>query len=297
VQHLADRPVEELSGGERRRAILAQALAQETPVLLLDEPTTHLDVKHVVDLLAIVRRAADDGRSVVAVLHDLTLAAAACDRLVVLHRGAVVAEGPPAAVLTRELVRSVYEVDAAVERSRITGRPAVVLAPGTAAPTEPPRRVHVVGGAGRGAPLLRALVERGHRVTAGVLHGSDTDEEVAAALDLERVSVPPFSEIDDGAAEACLAMIRAADVVLVVDAPIGPGNERNLDLVAAAADLGVPVVLIEGTPIEARDFTGGRAAMRWRAIGAGAEVVRSWTDALEAVGRISPRSGARAEGS
>src|SRR5439155_5607113 len=93
VQHLADRPVEELSGGERRRVVLAQALAQDAPVLVLDEPTTHLDVRHVLDLLGIVRHLAGSrGRAVLGVFHDLNLAAATCDRLVALHRGRVVAD-------------------------------------------------------------------------------------------------------------------------------------------------------------------------------------------------------------
>jgi iron complex transport system ATP-binding protein len=102
VQHLADRPVDELSGGERRRVVLAQALAQDAPVLMLDEPTTHLDVRHVLDLLAIVRRLAElEGTAVLAIHHDLNLAASTCDRLVALHRGAVVASGAPESVVTR----------------------------------------------------------------------------------------------------------------------------------------------------------------------------------------------------
>ena len=124
VQHLADRPVEELSGGERRRVILAQALAQDAPVLLLDEPTTHLDIRHVIDVLAMVRTLAEvEAKAVLAVLHDLTLAASVCDRIVALHRGEVVAQGTPEAVVTRSLLRTIYEVDADVEMSRATGRP------------------------------------------------------------------------------------------------------------------------------------------------------------------------------
>jgi iron complex transport system ATP-binding protein len=289
VQHLADRPVEELSGGERRRVILAQALAQDAPILLLDEPTTHLDIRHVVDLLGIVRRTADRGdRAVVAVLHDLTLAASVCDRLVVLHRGTVFTEGHPEAVVTRELLRSVYEVEAEVESSRATGRPAVVLgSPGVAAASTG-RRAHVVGGAGRGAPLLRLLAERGFRVSAGVLHGTDTDEEVAARLDLERVSVPAFSTIDDAAAGTCLKMMRAADVLIVCDAPFGPGNVRNLELALTAAREGVPVILIEEMPVAERDFTQGRATELWNEIRAIARVATSASDAV--AGSVPARS-------
>ncbi|HMC05364.1 MAG TPA: ABC transporter ATP-binding protein [Actinomycetota bacterium] len=128
VQHLADRPIEELSGGERRRVVLAQALAQDTPVLVLDEPTTHLDLLHVVELLAVVRELAErDGKAVLAIFHDLNLAAATCDRMCVLSNGLVVADGAPEVVLTRDLLAAVYRVDAEVVTNAMTGRPMVAL--------------------------------------------------------------------------------------------------------------------------------------------------------------------------
>jgi iron complex transport system ATP-binding protein len=281
VQHLADRPMEELSGGERRRVILAQAIAQDAPVLVLDEPTTHLDIRHVVDVVSMVRTLADEqSAAVLAVLHDLTLAASVCDRIVVLHRGEVVAEGAPETVVTRALLRTIYEVDADVEVGRASGRPTVMVGPPAAVGPSTGRAAHVVGGAGRAAPLLRRLVERGLRVSAGVLHGTDTDDEVAARLDLLRVSVPPFSEIDDASAEACLAMMRAADVVVVCDAPYGPGNVRNLELALRAAEDGVPVLLVEEMPIEERDFTGGRATELWTELRAAGRSFASTADAV-----------------
>ncbi|MBA3738556.1 MAG: ABC transporter ATP-binding protein, partial [Actinobacteria bacterium] len=203
VQHLADRPMDELSGGERRRAVLAQALAQDAPVLLLDEPTTHLDIRHVVELHQVIRRLADERDvAVVAVLHDLTLAAALSDRLVAMAGGEIVADGQPEEVVTRSLLRTVYGVNADVEASAATGRPAVILGSPEQAIVPTGLRTLVVGGAGRGAPLMRLLVERGVHVVAGVLHGGDTDVEVAERLDIEHVSVPAFSEIDEEAAAA-----------------------------------------------------------------------------------------------
>jgi iron complex transport system ATP-binding protein len=130
VLHLAERSLDELSGGERRRVVLAQALAQDAPVLLLDEPTTHLDLRHVLDVLAIVKGLArGQGTAVLAILHDLNLAAASCDRLVALHQGRVVAEGPPQHVVTTELLRTVYEVDGVVVPDDLSGRPSIRIAP------------------------------------------------------------------------------------------------------------------------------------------------------------------------
>ena len=111
----ADRPVPHLSGGEQQRVFLAQALAQDAPLLLLDEPTAHLDVRHQLDLLARVRALGEAGRTVVAAVHDLELAARFADRLWVLDRGRLVADGPPADVLHPALLRDVFRVEAEVE--------------------------------------------------------------------------------------------------------------------------------------------------------------------------------------
>jgi iron complex transport system ATP-binding protein len=279
VQHLADRPIEELSGGERRRVILAQALAQDAPVLLLDEPTTHLDIRHVLDLVGTVRGlAARQDTAVLAVFHDLNLAAATCDRLVALSAGRLAAAGSPDEVVTPDLLRSVYGVELEVHPSAATGRPVVALDP-----PFPPRpatrgRAHVVGGAGRGAVVMRELAERGFEVSAGVLHGTDTDAGVAEALNLLRVTVPPFSEIDEASAREALFLMRRSSVVVVCDAPYGPGNLANLRMALRAAREGVPVVVVEQSPVAERDFTGGVASALWEELKRAGSVARSYSD-------------------
>ena len=115
LSDLADRPVTRLSGGEQQRVALAQALAQDARVVLLDEPTAHLDVRHQLDLLGRLAALARGGTAVVAAVHDLGLAARFADRLWVLDRGALVADGPPADVLTADLLRDVFGVEAEVE--------------------------------------------------------------------------------------------------------------------------------------------------------------------------------------
>ena len=267
VQHLADRPVEELSGGEWQRVVLAQALAQDAPVLLLDEPTSHLDVRHVVDVLSIVRGLAErEGTAVLVILHDLNLATAVCDRLVVLHRGEIVQDGPPGSVVTEGLLRDVYGVEADVVHDHATGRPTVRLSAPRPAFVSAGRRAHVIGGAGRAAPLLRRLTEAGYEVSVGVLHASDTDELVAERLNLVRVSVPAFSAIDEESRADCAALMRSADLLVVCDAPFGPGNLENLRLALDAATAGVRTVLVEQVPIHERDFTDGQATALWTSL-------------------------------
>jgi iron complex transport system ATP-binding protein len=128
LAHLADRRVDALSGGERRRVFFARALAQEPRVLLLDEPTAFLDLGHQVAAMRMAQLAARGGLCVVAVLHDLNLAAAACDRVVVLSRGRVVADGAPGEVLTEARVREVWSTPVWRGQNAATGAPIVLPA-------------------------------------------------------------------------------------------------------------------------------------------------------------------------
>jgi iron complex transport system ATP-binding protein len=122
---LRDRPVDQLSGGQRQRVWIAMVLAQGTQHLLLDEPTTYLDLAHAVDVMNVVHSAAHTtGRTVVVVLHDLTLAAQYADHLVVMGNGEIAAQGPPVQVLSAELLREVFGLQATVVE--VGGAPVVV---------------------------------------------------------------------------------------------------------------------------------------------------------------------------
>jgi iron complex transport system ATP-binding protein len=128
VTDLADRFVDELSGGQRQRVWLAMALAQQTPILLLDEPTTFLDLSHQFEVLDLCAELHEQGRTIVAVLHDLNHACRYATELIVMKAGKVVAQGPPAGVMTAELVEDVFAMPCRVIDDPETATPMVVPA-------------------------------------------------------------------------------------------------------------------------------------------------------------------------
>jgi len=132
VADLADRSAGSVSGGERQRVLLARALAQETPVLALDEPTASLDINHQVRTLSLVRELVDDGKTAVAAIHDLDLAARFCDALVVVAGGRVLGAGPPAEVLTEPVVERAFGARTAIRTNPVTGTPSVTALDGAA---------------------------------------------------------------------------------------------------------------------------------------------------------------------
>lgn len=130
IGELAKRRFDELSGGERQKVILAMALAQEPKLLLLDEPTAHLDISHQVEILELVRQLnAERCLTVIAAIHDLNLASLYFNRLVLLKEGRILADGTPAQVLTAEMINEVFSASVIVQPHPITGSPHIVVKP------------------------------------------------------------------------------------------------------------------------------------------------------------------------
>ncbi|MDQ3991843.1 MAG: vitamin B12 ABC transporter ATP-binding protein BtuD, partial [Actinomycetota bacterium] len=141
-----------------------------------------------------------------------------------------------------------------------------------------------VGGAGRGAAAMRVLAEAGYEVTAGVLHDTDTDAAVAERMNLERLTVPAFSTIDRATERQAGNMMRRASLVVVCDAPYGPGNVANLRAAVEAAEAGAAVVLLDRVPVGERDFTGGEATGLWERLRASGSVAGSPEELSSLVG-------------
>ena len=273
---LADRTLETLSGGERQGVFVARALAQEPRLLLLDEPTSNLDINHQARFFHIIRGLVDDGITAVAAIHDLSLAARFCDRLVLLNKGVVVAEGLPRDVLTPKNIEVAFGVRAIVSSDPASGVLGIsVMETGSGGNSVGAgTRVHVVCGGGTGARLMYRLCEAGFLVTAGPLANGDTDRSAAESLGVEFVPVQAFGDIDAAAHNKHLRLIRESEIAVLSDVAFGSGNVRSLEALLEAS----LIVLATMEPIPSRDFTDGEATALFDQL----SPVAAWSD-LEAL--------------
>ncbi|WP_144902472.1 ATP-binding cassette domain-containing protein [Halobellus captivus] len=271
TRQFAERDVSTLSGGERQRVLLARALAQGSPLLLLDEPTASLDINHQVRTLELVRSLVSRGKTAIAAIHDLNLAAQYCDELLLLAGGAVAAHGPPESVLTERALGNAFDANAVVSRHPVTGSVYVTALPEGRRPDPDASagRVHVVGGGGTAARYLYVLDAAGYDVSAGALNVGDTDAEAARSLALDVVTVDPFAGVGDDARTAVDERIDEADCVLVADVEVGAGNLPNLRAATRADRL----VLVESRPFEERNYVGADARAVYDSLRARARVV------------------------
>jgi iron complex transport system ATP-binding protein len=261
VETFADRSITAVSGGERQRVLLARALAQDTPNLLLDEPTASLDINHQIRTLELVRRLVDDdGKTVVAAIHDLNLAAHYCDDIVLLADGTVRASGDPESVLSEGNLEAAFDTAAVVSQHPVTGSTYVTALPERSAESESAGRVHVVGGGGTVSRLLYVLSMAGYEVSVGALNEGDADLETARSLGLDAVTEEPFAPVDEASRREVEARIEVADATVVGDVEVGAGNLPNL---RAASGADAPVVVGE-RPFEERNYAGSEAAALYR---------------------------------
>jgi iron complex transport system ATP-binding protein len=261
IWDLRHRFITHLSGGERQRVFIARALAQNTPAILLDEPTAHLDINHQVEVLNLLRRLNHQGVTVIIVFHDLNLAAQYCSQIILLHQGKVFACGIVEEIFTTEIIRTVYQTDVLVGYHPITGVPQVTLLGKKTEPAAQKPRIHVIGGGGAAAPLLSRLVYLGYQVSAGVLNKGDTDWHLARLLGIPIAEEAPFSPISLEAYKLNLSLILKAGQVILPPIPFGSGNLLNLQILAAAMEMGVKVAAVIPDDIGLRDYTGGQAAL------------------------------------
>lgn len=256
----ASRSFSSLSGGERQRVVVARAVAQRPRTLLLDEPTVYLDINGQLDVMEMVKSLnKKEGMTVIAVLHDMNLAARYCDRIALLDNGRLEAIGPPAGVLTADTMRDVYGVDVIVRKDPYSGSIYVVPHSTTSISRRHGTRVHVICGGGTGGPVMKVLLDKGFIVSTGVLNVLDSDFENARDLHISVAAETPFAPVGAASYEENLGMIAESEAVVLSPFPVGPGNIKNLEAARDALGKGKRVFMIRPSSGQVVDFVGGTA--------------------------------------
>lgn len=248
VTDLADRSIRAVSGGERQRVLLARALAQDTPVLLLDEPTGSLDINHQIQTFELVRELVSDGKTVVAAIHDLNLAARYCDELVVVADGETVAQGSPATVLTETTIEESFDTRVTVGRDSVTGNPHVTPLPDRSGSRE--GRIHVIPDPAGDDGVLYALWRAGYDLSVGPVPAESRVQDTAKALDCDPITVAPGRRDNRAGGLTFPAGVAHADVTVLTAAAI---NAELVDLTRVRAAAESVIVVID--PSHAADHT------------------------------------------
>ncbi|MGM0397115.1 MAG: heme ABC transporter ATP-binding protein [Bacillota bacterium] len=258
---IRDRLITEISGGERQRVFIAKALAQNTEIILLDEPTSHLDINHQIDILNLLRKMNQEkGITIILVIHDINLATRYSDRIILLKKGSIISQGTPEDVITVENIQQAYGLKAAVERNKYTGHISVIpLEVNRRIRSELSTRIHVISGGGSGQDVINVLYQRGYNLSLGVLNAGDSDWQYGKSLKLPIAEEKPFSGISERAERRNEEMIEEADYIVMTNVPIGSGNLKNLEMAYGALKKKKPVLYFNDRIYEEFDYTGGQA--------------------------------------
>ena len=230
-EDLADCDFSEISDGQRQRILLARALCQEPEVIVLDEPTSFLDIRHKLELLSTLKDMVRQRQlAVVMSLHELDLAQKVSDYVVCVHNNAIERYGPPEEIFTSEYIMELY---GATRGSYNADFGCLEMEPARGKP-----EIFVIGGGGSGIPVYRQLQRRGIPFTAGVLQENDVDYPVAKALAVEVIGERSFEPIGESAFARAAARMKTCGKVLCCLREFGAMNGKNRELMELAKKAG-----------------------------------------------------------
>lgn len=228
---IGNRDFNAISDGQKQRILLARAICQEPEIIVLDEPTSFLDIRYKLELLAILRRMAkENGITVIMTLHEIDLAEKISDKIVCVHGETIYAYGMPEEIFKEERIRELYRIDngffdplfGSIELPRAEGEP----------------RVLVVSSGGSGIPVYRRLQKQNIPFLAGILYRNDMDYQVARFLAAEVITEEPFCEISDATYARALDAVRSCERVINAGVAIGTCNHRMQQILDEASALG-----------------------------------------------------------
>lgn len=257
--YLRDRSFMELSGGERQRVILAQALAQDTDILVLDEPVSHLDIQHQVEILNLIKKMCIDKKlTAITVLHDLNLASAYGDYIIMMKDGEIKRQGTPFETLTASNIKEIFDADVYVSVSPVGNKPYIH------ALTKPDIkkngiRIHIICGGGSGSDIIGQLYSGGFDLSSGVLTIGDLDWKTSKENDVHIAEEVPFAGISKEAYAKNIKLAAEADAIVLGGLYIGKFNIENIEILLEKALREKPLFILEDESFAERDYTGGKA--------------------------------------
>ncbi len=228
---LSERDFNAISDGQRQRILLARAICQEPEIIILDEPTSFLDIRHKLELLSILRSMAkENGITVIMSLHEIDLAQKISDKIICVKGETIESYGAPEEVFGESNIRELYDIDrgyydpcfGSIELPRPDGAPQVL----------------VLSSCGSGIPVYRALQKENIPFCAGILYTNDLDYRLARLLATEVIEEAPFHEISDTAFDHAMEQVKSCKTVIDAGCEIGPCNRRMQELIDAAWSLG-----------------------------------------------------------
>lgn len=247
AENISDRYFSELSDGERQKVILARALAQEPQVIVLDEPTLHLDLRHRIELIAILRRFSKvKGITVIVSLHDVDLASKVSETVILVKDGGIIACGAPEEILNQDMVTHLYDLDCARFDPQLGTIELINTGDGKTA--------FVVAGAGTGTALYRLLSRNDYSLITGVIHENDIDWHIARAMGATVIGEEPFKDVGDKAYFEAIHCIAESDLVVDAGFSVASLNRRNVDLLLYAVEQGKQVYTLRSRRADLKPY-------------------------------------------
>lgn len=233
AENLRDRRYSQLSDGEKQKIMIARALVQQPELIVLDEPTNYLDVKHKVEIINILHKLCmDKGITVILSLHDIDLAIKGCQTILLIKNGKIVSQGAPEEVIKTGTIQKLYDIKGA-QYDELLGS-LEFCSPNN-------YKIFITGGNGTGARIYRAVSRAGYGMYCGILHSNDIDARIGKSLRCRIIEETAFNEISDKNFEIAKEKIKSVNYVIDTGFPAGSINKRNIDLIIEAVRMGKTV--------------------------------------------------------
>ena len=227
--HLKKRYFDELSDGEKQKVLVARALVQEPEIIILDEPTTHLDIKHRLELINILKKLSKEKSiSVILSLHEIDIALKSCDKVALIKNNKVIAYGQPEDVVDEDIINSLYEWDDKNFNS---------LLGSVEISNKYKHEVFIIGGGGKATPIYRAFTKKGIGLYSGIIHENDIDYEIGRTMGIKMFTENPFEPISDESFDLAIRNLNDSKIIIDTGFSVGETNKRNIDIIKEALKL------------------------------------------------------------